>query len=242
MAYNIKLKNIEFAFEASGKILDGVSFTANAGEVIAIISGVGGGKSTFLKVCSGLLEPEVGDVIIGNKNVWNLSTIERNEMRSTMGFDFQESALIANMTIAQNLMLPLNYHRRLKSHEAEKQIEDWLKKLKLIEFKDSLPAALSFGLRRRVSFIRSMLCGSEAFFWDEPAQAADELYWKVISETITRKKGAGILSIVATQSRFLLEDVCDRFVLLDGGKIVLEGDVRDSAKMSELGNYEVLRR
>ena len=242
MAYKIELKDVAFGFKESSKIINHLNFVAHPGEVTAIITPVGGGKSTLLKICAGLIEPHDGEIIINGQNFWNLSTYEQNEIRRHMGFDFQEGALIANMNIFDNLAFPLRYHGELKEGEIKKKIEGWLDCLDLIPYQSVLPAALSMGLRRRVSFIRAMLLGRDFFFWDEPTQDADEKFIKIITDTIQNKKKEGIGIIVTTQNSTFLKAACDKAMIIRDGKVIYSGPLEDGRIPVDISTGQMLRK
>ena len=204
-----------------------VGCSVGAGEVLAIVAPVGEGKSTLLKVCAGILRPSCGQVIIDGRRFWSLSTIEQNDMRRRMGFNFQEAALIANMSIFNNLALPLRYHEELAEDRIRKLIDEWLERLGLEFYRDALPAALSMGLRRRVSFIRAMLAGDDFFFWDEPTQRASEEFSGLVIETILDKKRRGAAQVMVTQSADLMKSAADRAIGIQGGKVGYYGPLRE---------------
>ena len=217
---HIKISDISFSYDSSEIILNGVSLSLTSGEVLAVVAPVGSGKSTLLKVCAGLVQPTIGEVLIDNKNVWNLSNVERGNLRRRMGFVFQEAALIANMSIFKNLELPLSYHGVMAAGDIERSILDWLKKLDLDVYRDDLPAALSVGLRRRVSFARAMLTGSDYFFWDDPTAGVADGFVEVIRDAIVEKKSGGSAQMIVTQDKDLMNSVADRTIVLKDGRVV----------------------
>ncbi|PIU57243.1 MAG: hypothetical protein COS89_05005 [Deltaproteobacteria bacterium CG07_land_8_20_14_0_80_38_7] len=220
MSFNIEIKNISFDYSPSNLIIDNTRLKLNKGEVVGILANAGLGKSTLLKLCAGLLIPTKGELIIDGKNFWSLSTIEQNDIRSEMGFDFQDAALITNMTISGNLLLPLNYHEKMPEQKSIKIIDDLLKKFGLYEYKDKPPALLSHGLKRSVSFIRALLSGNKFFFWDDPIQGRSEHLVDVLKQTILEKRESGIGSLIVTQDENFLKHVSDRVVILDKGKLI----------------------
>jgi len=227
MHFSIELKDVDFAYEGGGATLTGITATLKAGEVVGLAAAVGGGKSTFLKVCAGLLGPSAGEVTIDGRPYWRLDDIEQNEIRRRMGFDFQEGALIANMTVFRNLALPMLYHGRGTPREVERAIDGWLKRMRIARYRDVLPAALSAGLRRRVSYIRAMMTDGAYFFWDEPTEGGDELHTRTVAETLIEKRRAGRGSLVSTQSASFLAKVADRVIVLKDGSICYDGPLAD---------------
>lgn len=218
MGYKIELKNISFGYDRESEIISGMNLSVLPGEVLGVVAPVGGGKSTLLKLCAGLVRPSGGELLINKRSFWSLSNKENYEIRRVMGFDFQESALIVNMTIFQNLALPLKYHALMSDNDIVKIVDDWLGRFELKKYRDSLPAILSAGLRRKVSFIRAMLLGREFFFWDESSEGADETFESVLVDTIIAKKKMGAGSIVVTQRADFLARTADKVLVMSGGK------------------------
>lgn len=221
MDVGIELTAVAFGYEGGGELLRDVELRLCPGELVAITGPVGGGKSTLLKLLAGLLEPTRGRVTIERRNVWALSEHERNDLRRRMGFDFQEAALIANMTIFDNLALPLRYHEECSERAVRERIEGWLDRLGLARYRQQLPATISLGLRRRASFVRAMLAGDEAFFWDDPTAQASDDFAELVRETIAEKRRAGAVQAVVTRDRALLQR-CDRVAVIGAdGRVTL---------------------
>ncbi len=223
MHFKIELKDVSFAYEGCQPALSGITVTLSQGEVVGLVAGVGGGKSTFLKVCAGLLGPSAGEVVIDGRRFWDMDDIEQNALRRRMGFDFQEGALIANMTVFQNLALPMLYHGRGASSEIKAEVDGWLARMRIERYRDVLPAALSAGLRRRVSYIRAMMTDGAYFFWDEPTEGGDELHAGMVAEALIEKRRAGRGSLVSTQNSSFLARVADRVIVLEDGRICYDG-------------------
>jgi phospholipid/cholesterol/gamma-HCH transport system ATP-binding protein len=217
--FNIELQNLSFAYDGGRPIIDDVNLRLRAGEVTVVRAEVGSGKSTLLKLCAGILRPTGGELIIDGKLFWHLSVNEQNYLRSCMGFDFQEAALISNMSIFNNLALPLRYHEELDEKGIKSKINQWLDKLGLKAYRDLLPAALSVGLRRRVSFIRAMLSGSNFFFWDDPTEGRTQEFETIIMETIINKKKEGTGSLATSQDQKFIEKMADKILSFADGKI-----------------------
>lgn len=219
IGFNIELKNISFAYEGSPLLVKDINLSAKAGEIVVISADTGSGKSTLIKICAGLLEPIKGELIINEKNFWGLNIREQNQIRRKMGLDFQEAALITNMTIKGNLELPLRYHGDIPENKVSPLVDEWLSKCEIENYKNMLPAALSTGLRRRVSFIRAVLSGKNFLFFDDPTQGREDGFLERIVETILEKKENRISSIITTKDKSLIEKVADRVVIFKDGKI-----------------------
>jgi phospholipid/cholesterol/gamma-HCH transport system ATP-binding protein len=212
MPKSIELKNVSFAYEGQAVLLRDVSFAVAQGEVFIITGPAGSGKSTLLKICAGLVEPSSGTVIIDGYDFWRLSGKDQNDLRRRMGFDFQDGALIANVSVSGNLALPLKYHESFPPEEIEKLVDGWIEKTELEAYRNLLPAALSAGLKRRASFARAMLCGSKIFFWDAPDQVMDKGYQRLLEAAISELKARDVSSVIAAGDKGYLKQLVDGYI------------------------------
>ncbi|MDO8806478.1 MAG: ATP-binding cassette domain-containing protein [Elusimicrobiota bacterium] len=234
MAVKIELKDLSFAYEGGEDIVRSASFSVSPGEVLAVVAPVGAGKTTLLKLCAGLLPPTGGSLLVDGKNFWELSAGGQLELRHRMGFSFQEAALVANMNVFDNLALPLRYYGDLAESEIESSINAWLGRLNLGAAGKSLPAALSSGVRQKVSFIRTALLGRDFLFWDSPTQDADDAFISLLGDEIQEQKKKGVGQLLTTQSRGLLFRSADRVLTLDGGKIGYLGPLKGAGTLAGL--------
>ena len=241
MTFKIELKDVSFAHEGSTPLFEGLNLTLNQSEIAAVVSAVGGGKSAFLKLCAGLLRPSGGEVIIDGKMFWNLTDKERNAIRANMSFDFQEGALIANMTVASNLALPLRYHGIHPEAKIKRMVDEWLERMRIGRYANNLPAALSAGLKRRASYIRCMITDSIYYFWDEPTEGVDEGHAKLIIKTLEERKHEGVGSLFSTQDASFLGQVADRVIVLKDGKIPYDGPLKGGRIPVEFETEGMLR-
>lgn len=216
MGFSLSLQRVAFAY-GDHRILRDVSLVCRAGTVAAISGAAGTGKSTLFKIAAGLLEPDNGIVEIDRKIFWNLPSHEQSDVRRSMGYFFQEPALIANMTIVQNLSLPLRYYRTSSDADISHCIERGMAEFNLVPYKNLLPAALSRGVRRRVSFMRATLADAHMYFWDEPTESTGKDLVEKIVSTLRTAKDRGVSSLVFSHDEDFCRRIADEcFVLVDG--------------------------
>ena len=169
-----EMKNTSF-IDNFNPIVDDVSLTIEKGSVTAFLGEPGGGKSTVLKLLSGVIVPSRGKVFFEEKNISNMSSKENLAFRKMMAFMFQNSALWANQSLYQNLELPLKLHFPKMPPEV---LDERIKEVaKLVDFSKPLslrPAALSTGEQKRIAFARALICEPEILFLDEPTESLDE--------------------------------------------------------------------
>jgi len=204
-------ENISFGYDGGRPLIEDFSGRFKSGEVVGIRGFSGCGKSTLLKIVSLLLRPTRGAIRVDGADFWSLGDCEINSLRGNVGFDFQDAALISNMSVERNLQLPVEYSTGDK-YAAAKFAADAIMRGGLSEYSMMLPAALSYGIRRRVSLLRAEICVKGAFFSDEPNQVSDGHYRKLFSEILTKQRDAGSLCVIASGDVDFLEALVDRVV------------------------------
>ncbi len=227
---DIVLEARDLAFSLAGRqIFQNLNFRLRRGEFYVVLGASGSGKSVLLKLCSGLFSPANGRVEIEGINLATASKKVSQAMRMKMGFVFQEAALISNMSIYDNVALPLRYHTGLKEAEVQARVAE---KMDLFEvdrqYDRSIPAQLSLGMRKRAALARALVLEPELLFLDEPGTGlggeAEYLVFKVLKE-YHRQTRASFLMV--TSERHSAFTIADRIGLLENGRIVAEGSAQE---------------
>ncbi|SHE39574.1 ABC transporter ATP-binding protein [Clostridium fallax] len=163
----LTFNKVTFKYSNSKKdIIKDLSFKINKGDFISIIGSSGCGKSTIFRLISSLEQPSTGSIYINNEDIKNL--------KSPIGYMPQKDLLLPWRTILENTCLPLEV-KRISKKQAKKQAEELLDKFSLYEYKDKYPKDLSGGMKQRISFIRTLLTGSQVLLLDEPFSALDAI-------------------------------------------------------------------
>ena len=169
-----EMKNTSF-IDGFTPVVNDVSLSIEKGSVTAFLGEPGGGKSSVLKLLSGVIIPSKGKIFFEDKNIINMSSKENLAFRKRMAFMFQNSALWANQSLYQNLELPLKLHfPKLPPAQLDERIKEVTR---LVDFSKPLslrPAALSTGEQKRIAFARALVCKPEILFLDEPTESLDE--------------------------------------------------------------------
>ncbi|MDF9449827.1 ABC transporter ATP-binding protein [Bacillus toyonensis] len=168
----IELKNISKKYE-NKQVLDNFNLVVNKGEMMAITGQSGTGKSTLLNIVGLLEEPDSGDVIIqGIENAWKSEKKQIELFRYTIGYLFQNYALIDNETVSKNLDVALEYVKL--PNKDDKKIEV-LEKVGLLDKLNSKIYQLSGGEQQRIALARLMLKKNDIILADEPTGSLDEV-------------------------------------------------------------------
>ena len=170
----LEMKNVSFYDELT-QVINSISLNIEKGSVTAFLGAPGGGKSTALKLLSGVVVPTGGTVSYNGENIAKMNRNQNLNFRKNSAFMFQNSALWANQSLYQNLELPLKLHYPNYTPEL---IDARIKEItKIVEFSKPLtlrPVALSAGEQKRIAFARALICDPEILFLDEPTESLDE--------------------------------------------------------------------
>ena len=157
----------------SKKVLDGVDFAIDQGEVFFIIGQSGVGKSVLIKHVIGLLRPDQGEIYLDDQEISRLTERQYYPVRRRCGMVFQSSTLFDSMTLLENVALPLRKHRHLAGAAAEREAMRFLEKVQLGGFAHRAPAEVGDGVRKRVAIARALTMEPEAVLFDEPTTGLD---------------------------------------------------------------------
>ena len=202
-------------------VLDDVSLTVNAGEVVVIVGPSGCGKSTFLRCLNGLENIEDGKVLLDGKVINPVSENIVKE-RQKIGMVFQSYDLFPHKTILQNIILaPMKVQKRNKE-EAVSEAISLLDRVGLSNKKDQYPRQLSGGQKQRVAIVRALIMHPEILLFDEVTAALDPEMVREVLEVVLSLAKEGRTMMIVTHEMAFARAVADRVVFIDGGRIVEE--------------------
>lgn len=202
----IEFKNVKKAFDGN-LVLNGLDFAVEKGEIFVIIGPSGTGKSVALKHVVGLLEPDEGEVRTSAEHV---------------GYLFQSGALLAWMTVAENVALPLVETTRLSDAEIDAKVADALSAVGLTEAADKYPSEISGGMQKRAGLARSIVCEADLILYDEPTSGLDPVTALAIDKLIVKlNRERGITSVVVTHDLASALWLASRIMLLKDGHSVI---------------------
>lgn len=201
----IEFRNVVKRF-GERRVLDGLSMKIDKGEIFMIVGPSGTGKSVTLKHIIGLMEPESGEVSVRCGRVDYL---------------FQSGALLAWMTIAENVALPLEEATKLSQNEIDARVAEALEAVGLADAADKYPSEISGGMQKRAGLARAIVRDSDAILYDEPTSGLDPVTAMSIHRLIVRlAREHGITSVVVTHDLQSALSIADKILLLKDGKAV----------------------
>lgn len=200
-----------------------VSFTVNPGEIVGLLGPNGAGKTTTLRIVAGILEPDGGEVWLGEVDVIR----QRVDAKRRIGFLSGDTRLYQRLTPREMLW----YFGRLytmSEDRIDRRVGELARELEMEEFLDRPCASLSSGQKQRANIARAFLHEPDLLILDEPTTALDVMTGQFIVQAIRRERGAGRTILFSTHVMGEAEYLCDRIVLLHRGRII------DAGTLSEL--------
>jgi polar amino acid transport system ATP-binding protein len=204
------------------KVLNGIDFKVEHGQLVCIIGKSGSGKSTLLR-CINLLEmPTSGEVIVEGIELTN-PDVDIDQARRHIGMVFQQFNLFPHLTVLQNAAIAQEKVLKRRRDESERIALEGLERVGLQEKARVYPSQLSGGQQQRVAIARALAMNPKLMLFDEPTSALDpELVGEVL--TVMRKLAEdGMTMIVVTHEMGFARELADRVVFMDGGVIVEDG-------------------
>ncbi|WP_323950696.1 amino acid ABC transporter ATP-binding protein [Aeromonas caviae] len=200
------------------RVLDEVSLTVNAGEVIVILGPSGCGKSTLLRTLNGL-EPIQGGDIRFDGELLDANT-DWQRLRQRIGMVFQSYHLFPNLTVLENVLLgPFQVQKR-ERQEALLQAEQLLTRIGLWARRHDYPRQLSGGQQQRIAIVRALCMNPQVMLFDEVTAALDPEMVQEVLEVIRDLAGSGMTLLIVTHELAFAQAVADRIVFMDGGHIL----------------------
>jgi len=203
-------------------VLDEVSLSIDAGEVVVVVGPSGSGKSTFLRCINVLETIDGGDLLVGGLSVKG-SAAQVREIRREAGMVFQQFNLFPQLTALENVMFGPLHTRGMGKTQARDLACEMLRKVSLEERMDHYPAELSGGQQQRVAIARALAIKPELMLFDEPTSALDpELRHEVLG-VMRALAEEGMTMVVVTHEMEFARKVGSRLIFIDQGKIAHDG-------------------
>ena len=210
------------------RVLHGIDFAVNAGEIRVIMGGSGSGKSTLLRHLLGLQRPTLGRVRLFGIDLGVASDRELLDVRKRIGVSFQGGALLTSLTVGENVALPLREHTQLDESTIRIMSRIKLEVVNLGGFQDLMPSQLSGGMVKRAALARAIVMDPRLLFFDEPSAGLDPVVSAELDELILRLRDALRMTIVVVthelESAF---KIADTITVLDQGEILTTGSVAE---------------
>ena len=209
-------------------LFDGIDLDIPRGKITAIMGPSGTGKTTLVRHITGQLAADAGQILVDGHNVPELS---RRQLREGIGYLFQNSALLTDFSVFENVAFPLRQHLRLPEEIVRNIVLTRLQAVGLRGAADLMPAELSGGMMRRVALARAMIRDPGLMIYDEPFVGLDPIALNQVLKLIrTLNDTLGITSILIAHEFAAVRRAADLVYLIAGGKVAAYGHPEELAE------------
>ena len=210
--------------------VDDISFEINQAETIGILGPNGAGKTTLFYMIAGLINPDMGNIYLGDSKIND----ESISTRTSLGLSYlpQESSIFRGLTVEQNILSSLEQRKGLQAKERNELLNSLLVEFNLSEFSETMGIKLSGGERRRTEIARSLASDPKFILLDEPFAGIDPLAVSDLKNTIKKlnKKNIGVL--ISDHNVRDTMNICSKVIVVNKGKVIANGKPEEIAKNS----------
>jgi ABC-2 type transport system ATP-binding protein len=199
--------------------LDNVSLEIEPGEVFGFLGANGAGKTTAMRIVLDILRPDSGTI------AWN-GRLNTEVSRDIWGYLPEERGLYAKMNVLEQLVFFAKLHG-VKPRKAERETRDWLERFRIPEYADKRAEELSKGNQQKIQFIAAILHDPQVLLMDEPFTGLDPVNAALLKEAFQEMKDRGKTLVFSTHQMETVEELCQSIAILDRGRVVVGGTVRD---------------
>lgn len=229
----VEISNLTFQ-RGSKIIFDNISMSFVKGKITAIMGPSGSGKTTLLRLIGAQLFPELGHILVNEKNIHRLSRKELYAFRQKMGLLFQSGALFTHLNVFENVAFPLREHTSLNDSMLRDIV---LMKLEAVGLRGAahlMPDELSGGMSRRVALARAIALDPDLIMYDEPFTGQDPISMGVLVRLIQRlNQLLHITTIIVSHDVDETCSIADYVYLIAGGKIIGQGTPEELMRSKE---------
>ena len=225
-------RDLVVTYDGVHRALDRVSFSVRRGSVLALLGPNGAGKSTCLRVMATLQQPARGEVTFDGAPAWP----RRHSVRPRIGFLGDGTAMYPRM-LARTYLVFFAECYGASRRDAEARAEELLDQFGLADKAEAEIASLSKGMRQRLSIARTMVQRPDLLLLDEPADGLDPMGRRELRQLLRTIADDGVAVVVSSHILRELDGLCDRVVVLERGRVAVEGSVQEIIE-----GYEVNRR
>ena len=211
-------------------VLDDVTLDVAQGTAFCLLGRSGTGKSVMLRHIIGLLKPDRGHVLVHGKKIDELKRQELSEVRRSMGFLFQNSALFDSISVGENVAFPMRRHTDWDNARILKLAQEKLADVGLEKAFNKMPGDLSGGMKKRAGLARAMALDPEILLVDEPSAGLDPITSDEIDNLLVELKKKGTTLVVVTHNIPSARHVGDELAMLHEGKLIARGTAAELDK------------
>jgi phospholipid/cholesterol/gamma-HCH transport system ATP-binding protein len=219
----LKLENISYSPEKE-VLLNNISFSLKKGESAVLFGPEDSGIEIICSLIAGLIEDYHGEIFYKGKSIKTFDYIETHDYRKALGYLQREYGLISNMSVFENISLPLKYHSKLSSTEIEQLVNKNIKEMNLEHCRDLRPVNLTRSEKLKTAYLRAIVLDPDLILLEHSLESqcifnVQSFMTALRKESVTKAKSV----IYITYDPRLFFDLADRFIMLYKGNVVFEG-------------------
>ena len=224
----VKVSHIRKAF---GDLLavDDVSFDVKSGEIFGLLGPNGAGKTTAIRIMLDIFEADQGEVALFGSQI-------KPETRDRIGYLPEERGLYQDITL-ERCLLYLARLKGLSKEQAKTRMDDYLKRFDLEAYRKKKVKTLSKGMQQKAQLIVTLIHEPDLIIIDEPFTALDPVNTQMVKDILAEQRALGRSVIMCTHQMHQVEELCDRMLLIDHGKVLLYGSLKEI--QTQFANKEV---
>ena len=226
----VQVENVSKQF-GEFKAVDNVSFNIEKGSVYGLLGPNGAGKTTTIRMIMDIIAPDSGQVIFSENQ-------PSGDFADQIGYLPEERGLYRKMKV-KDVILFMAELRGMNRTDTFNEIDRWLQKMDLTEWKNKKIEELSKGMAQKIQFIATVIHKPELIILDEPFSGLDPINMTLLKDLMLELNADGATIIFSTHIMEQAEKLCEKICLVNAGKIVLEGDLREIKKSFGKGSVEI---
>lgn len=227
----LEVQNI-FKYFATQKAVDDVSFSIEKGSIFGLLGPNGAGKTTLLRMITGIIYPDRGNILLHGR------ALDAEKQANEIGYMPEERGLYKKMKIGEQAI----YLARLKGlskKDAEQKVKSWFVRLNMESWWDKKVEDLSKGMSQKLQFVTTVAHDPSLIILDEPFSGLDPVNANLIKDEIFNLAKNGATIIFSTHRMEQVEEICDHIILVNKGRKILDGSVRQVKQDFKENIFEV---
>ena len=213
----LELKNIDKSF-GEKKVLKGVSFVAESGKAFGLLGRNGAGKTTSIRILMNVFPADAGEVLTDSKPI--------DYDKISLGYLPEERGLYPKKLIIDQLVYFAEL-KGMKRTDAVQSVDRWLKRLELYEYRNKRLDTLSKGNQQKIQLITALAHDPQIVILDEPFSGLDPVNAILLKDVVKEQIARGKIVLFSSHQMSYIEEFCDSIAILNAGKVVLHGDLRE---------------
>ena len=213
----LELKNIDKSF-GEKKVLKGVSFVAESGKAFGLLGRNGAGKTTSIRILMNVFPADAGEVLTDGKPI--------DYDKISLGYLPEERGLYPKKLIIDQLVYFAEL-KGMKRTDAVQSVDRWLKRLELYEYRNKRLDSLSKGNQQKIQLITALAHDPQIVILDEPFSGLDPVNAILLKDVVKEQIARGKIVLFSSHQMSYIEEFCDSIAILNAGKVVLHGDLRE---------------